>query len=124
MRDRCHVLVVDDEYDIRLLTRMQLEADKHFKVVGEAADGLGAVRLAGELQPNAILLDQMMPNMTGMEALPLIRDAAPGAVVVVVSALPAEVHEDGACFLGATAYLTKERLTDAAAVLRPLCCTT
>jgi len=122
MREQCSVLVVDDEADIRLLTRMQLEVDDHFKVVGEAADGLHAVRLAGELQPNAIILDVLMPNMSGMEALPLIRDAAPDAVVVVVSALPARVHEDGACFLGAAAYITKERLADAAAVLRPLCC--
>jgi DNA-binding NarL/FixJ family response regulator len=123
MRDVCRVLVVDDEADIRLLTRMQLEVDDHFKVVGEAADGVHAIRLAGELQPNAVLLDLLMPNMSGMEALPFIRDAAPDAVVVVVSALPAEVHEDGACFLGAAAYMTKERLADAAAVLRPLCCT-
>ena len=124
MRDICSVLVVDDEDDIRLLTRMQLEIDHHFKVIGEASDGLGAIRLARDLQPDAILLDLLMPRMSGMEALPLIRDAAPEAVVVVVSALSAQVHEDGACFLGAAAYLNKERLADAAAVLRPLCCTT
>src|SRR5437660_1683704 len=85
---KVRVLLVDDLSDIRLVMRLLLEADGRAEVVGEAADGAEAVRLAGELHPDAVVLDLRMPGMDGVTALPLIRDAAPGTVVVALSALP------------------------------------
>src|SRR3954454_8878933 len=79
---KVRVLLVDDLADIRLVMRLLLEADGRAEVVGEAADGAEAVRLAAELRPDAVVLDLRMPGMDGVQALPLIREASPGTVVV------------------------------------------
>ena len=78
---KVRVLLVDDLSDIRLVMRLLLEADGRAEIVGEAADGAEAVRLAAELQPDAVVLDLRMPGMDGVAALPLIRDASPGTVL-------------------------------------------
>src|SRR5438105_10697193 len=101
-RGKVRVLLVDDLADIRLVMRLLLEADGRAEVVGEAADGAEAVRLAQELHPDAVVLDLRMPGMDGVQALPLIREASPGAVVVALSALPVSPMTDRAISLGAT----------------------
>ena len=106
---KVRVLLVDDLPDIRLVMRLLLEADGRVEVVGEAAEGSEGVRLAGELHPDAVVLDLRMPGMDGVSALPLIRDAAPGAVVVALSALPVGPMTDRAVDLGAT-YIRKPDL--------------
>ena len=118
---KVRVLLVDDLSDIRLVMRLLLEADGRAEVVGEAADGTEAVRLAGELRPDAVVLDLRMPGMDGVSALPLIRDAAPGAVVVALSALPVGPMTDMAIDLGAT-YVRKpdlRRVVNLVAALAP-----
>src|SRR5437763_4438314 len=118
---KVRVLLVDDLPDIRLVMRLLLEADGRVEVVGEAADGGEAVRLAGELLPDAVVLDLRMPGMDGVSALPLIRDASPGAVVVALSALPVGPMTDRAVDLGAT-YVRKpdlRRVVNLVAALAP-----
>src|SRR5207253_7771224 len=106
---KVRVLLVDDLADIRLVMRLLLEADGRAEVVGEASDGDEAVRLAGELRPDAVVLDLRMPGMDGVRALALIRDASPGTVVVALSALPVSPMTDLAISLGAT-YVRKPDL--------------
>jgi CheY-like chemotaxis protein len=101
--------LADDLADIRLVMRLLLEADGRAEVVGEAADGAEAVRLAAELRPDAVVLDLRMPGMDGVQALPLIRDASPGTVVVALSALPVNPMTERAVSLGAT-YVRKPDL--------------
>lgn len=108
-RGKVRVLLVDDLPDIRLVMRLLLEADGRAEVVGEAADGNEAVRLAAELHPDAVVLDLRMPGLDGVSALPLIRDASPGTVVVALSALPVGPMTDRAVDLGAT-YVRKPDL--------------
>ncbi|MBV8981121.1 MAG: response regulator [Acidimicrobiia bacterium] len=108
-RGKVRVLLVDDLPDIRLVMRLLLEADGRAEVVGEAVDGNEAVRLAAELHPDAVVLDLRMPGMDGVSALPLIRDASPGTVVVALSALPVGPMTDRAVDLGAT-YVRKPDL--------------
>jgi CheY-like chemotaxis protein len=118
---KVRVLLVDDLPDIRLVMRLLLEADGRAEVVGEAADGAEAVRLARELHPDAIVLDLRMPGMDGVAALPLIRDASPGTVVVALSALPVGPMTDRAVDLGAT-YVRKpdlRRVVNLVAALAP-----
>ena len=62
------VLIVDDQPLLRKGFRMILEAEPDMEVVGEAADGLQAVTMAGRLNPDVILMDIRMPNLDGVEA--------------------------------------------------------
>ena len=84
------VLVVDDAEELCMLLRMRMEARSGLTVVGEAGDGVAAVELASELQPDLVMLDVAMPRMDGLEALPLIRAAVPGVRVVVLSGVQPE----------------------------------
>lgn len=77
------VVVVDDSVEIRELLRTVLGLDGRFELVGEAGNGKDGVDLAVELQPDVVLLDMVMPVMTGMEALPELRSRAPRSQVVM-----------------------------------------
>jgi chemotaxis response regulator CheB len=66
------VLIADDTADFRMLLRMALQRDALFEIVGEASDGSIAVDMAGDVDPDLVLLDLAMPVMDGLQALPLI----------------------------------------------------
>jgi two-component system nitrate/nitrite response regulator NarL len=100
------ILIVDDHP----LTRDALAAlleQSGFAVVGQAADGETAVQRARELDPDVILLDLSLPGMNGLEALPRLREAAPAAEVVVLTASGTEENLLGAIRGGAAGYLLK-----------------
>ncbi len=110
MTENLNVLVVDDSDDLRDLLRMVLERNPGWHVVAQAAEGLQAVQEARTSQPDLVLLDIAMPVMDGMQALPLIREAAPQAVVVMLSGFPYAVAGQGAISAGAHGYLEKADL--------------
>jgi two-component system, NarL family, response regulator DegU len=100
------ILVVDDHP----LTRDALAgllAQHGFDVAGLAGSGEEAVELARDLQPDLVLLDLSMPGMSGLEALPLVRGAAPSAEVVVLTASEDEESLLHAIRAGASGYLLK-----------------
>jgi DNA-binding NarL/FixJ family response regulator len=100
------ILVVDDHP----LTRSALTgllAQNGFDVVGEGESGEDAIKLAGSLQPDLVLLDLSMPGLDGLSALPMLRAAAPGAEVVVLTASEEEGNLLGAIRGGAAGYLLK-----------------
>jgi DNA-binding NarL/FixJ family response regulator len=104
MADR--ILIVDDHP----LTSEALGAlldQQGFSVVGREADGEGAVAAAARLQPDVVLLDLSMPGMSGLKALPLIRQAAPACEVVVLTASGTEENLLAAIRGGAAGYLLK-----------------
>jgi two-component system cell cycle sensor histidine kinase/response regulator CckA len=79
------VLVVDDEADVRMVVRVLLGRAGHTVIeAGDGAQALDTIRDAGG-DLDVVLLDIMMPRMTGPEAFPLIRDIAPDLPVVFVS---------------------------------------
>ncbi|MEJ0052429.1 MAG: chemotaxis protein CheB [Methylovirgula sp.] len=81
------VLVVDDQSFMRIALRQILEADGDIYVIGEARDGIEAVKMARELKPDAVTLDVEMPNMDGLQACTeILRDASPRPVIIMVSA--------------------------------------
>jgi DNA-binding NarL/FixJ family response regulator len=99
-------LVVDDHP----LTRDALAAllaQNGFDVVGQASDGEEAVASARELQPQLVLLDLSMPGADGLTALPLLREAAPDAEVVVLTASGDDDNLLAAISGGAAGYLLK-----------------
>ena len=101
------VLLVDDMAELRDLLARVLERDGRYVVVGHAGDGREGVSRAAELQPDLVLLDLTMPVMDGLEALPLLRRAAPSADVVVLSGLDDPRSRQAAADAGALASLPK-----------------
>jgi DNA-binding NarL/FixJ family response regulator len=100
------ILIVDDHP----LTRdalVGLLAQNGFDVVGQASGGEEAIDLARELQPDLVLLDLSMPEMDGLTALPLVREAAPKTEIVVLTASEDEANLLGAIRAGAAGYLLK-----------------
>lgn len=100
------VLVVDDTPTLRMLTKLALEGTG-FEVIGEAGDGLAGLELAKRLRPDLVLLDLAMPVMDGLEALPLLLEALPAVVVVIVSGFDRKAMESQVIEAGAHAYLQK-----------------
>jgi CheY-like chemotaxis protein len=101
------VLIVDDIEDMRVLAQVNLEADDRWVVVGAACDGLEAIQLAQELQPDVVLLDLEMPWMSGPEAIPHIRRAAPMTSIIVWTVDPDGARATSAKELGVTTILDK-----------------
>lgn len=83
------VVVADDESDVRLLLRIQLPMHG-VNVVGEAADGYELLDRCRLLHPDAVVLDLLMPNMNGFEAIPLLRAEFPSMGIVAYSAVAGE----------------------------------
>ena len=102
------VLVVDDHAPYRAAVRAMLAIDDRFDVVGEAADGEAAVRLARELDPALVVMDVRLPGINGVEATSRIMARAPRAVVVLVSTLPRGELPAGVDTCGAVAFSPKE----------------
>ncbi|HEY6836184.1 MAG TPA: response regulator transcription factor [Gaiellaceae bacterium] len=100
------VLLVDD-HPITRNALAALLAQHGFDVAGEASDGEEAVEQARRLSPQLVLLDLSMPGVTGLEALPRIRDAAPECEVVVLTATGTEENLLSAIRGGAAGYLLK-----------------
>lgn len=101
------VLIVDDDPPMRVLLRAAMELDGRFEVVDEAEDGLRAIALAATHQPDVIVLDAMMPELNGIEAIPAIRGVSSRSRIVVFSAVVSDHTTDVAIELGASAVVPK-----------------
>ena len=99
------VVVAEDEAIIRLDLKEMLE-EEGFEVVGEAADGEAAIRLAGEQKPDLIIMDVKMPGMDGLAAAERIRDENLGAVLILTAFSQKDLVQRAA-EAGAMAYLVK-----------------
>ncbi|MBW3594267.1 MAG: response regulator transcription factor [Actinobacteria bacterium] len=98
---------MDDADGIRQLVRIFLERDGRFDVVAEATDGRTAIDVVAAEMPDVILLDISMPVLDGLQALPLIKAAAPGTRVVMLSGLDDADIRSQALDLGAESYFLK-----------------
>ena len=119
-RPAIRILVVDDHTLFRRGLTALLARDPRLQVVGDAADIGEALRRVGELQPDIILLDNHLPGVRGIDALPALRDAAPQARILMLTVSEDEADLAAALRGGAAGYLLKTIEGDAliAAILR------
>lgn len=101
------ILVVDDHTLFRRGLTALLARDPRLQVIGDAADAGAAQRKAQELQPDLILLDNHLPGVNGVDALPALREAAPSACILMLTVSEDENDLAAALRGGAAGYLLK-----------------
>ena len=109
------ILVVDDHTLFRRGLTALLQRDAQFEVVGDAGDAGEAQRRAQELRPDLILLDNHLPGVNGVDALPALLEAVPGARVLMLTVSEDERDLAAALRNGACGYLLKTIEGDALA---------
>ncbi len=102
------VLLADDQALVRGGFRMILDARPDIEVVGEAADGVAALRLTAELEPDVVLMDIRMPEMDGLEATRRIVSSASRSRIVVLTTYDADDSVFAALRAGASGFLLKD----------------
>jgi len=102
------LLVVDDHPVVRDGLSSMFARDPEFEVLGEAADGTEAVRLARELAPDVILMDLRMPGMDGVTAITELVKTGVAARVLVLTTYDTDGYVLPAIEAGATGYLLKD----------------
>lgn len=105
---KIRVLIVDDHLMVRMGLRMMLRMGERIELAGEASDGNEAVRLAGELRPDVILMDLRMPEMDGLEALAQIRQNWPEIAVLILTTYNEDELMIKGLQAGAAGYLLKD----------------
>lgn len=102
------VVIADDHLIVREGLRLILETDPEMELVGDAPDGTAAVRLAGEVQPDVVLMDLRMPGLDGLQAIGQIHTRWPQIALVILTTY----HEDALMLrglqAGACGYLLKD----------------
>jgi DNA-binding NarL/FixJ family response regulator/class 3 adenylate cyclase len=102
------VLLVDDHAVVRRGLRGFLELLKDFDVVGEAENGREGVAAADRLVPDVVLMDLLMPEMGGLEAIAAIKSSHPEIEIVAVTSFIEEEKVTSALEAGASGYLLKD----------------
>ena len=102
------VLIADDHSVVRQGLRMFLALDPDLEVVGEAADGAEAVRLARSLSPDVVLMDLLMPGTDGITATGAIRSELPAPEVLALTSVLEDASVVRAVQAGAIGYLLKD----------------
>jgi DNA-binding NarL/FixJ family response regulator len=102
------VLLVDDQELVRSGFRLILDLAEGIEVVGEAADGREAVRLAKELRPDIVLMDVRMPELDGIEATQRLQHAGVDTRILVLTTFDLDDYVYGALKAGASGFLLKD----------------
>jgi NarL family two-component system response regulator LiaR len=106
--DKIRILIVDDHAVVRQGLRTYIDLQDDMLVVGEGEDGVEAVELAGQLQPDVVLLDLVMPRLGGVEATSAILERSPGSRVLILTSFGEDDKVFPAIRAGAQGYLLKD----------------
>jgi two-component system, NarL family, response regulator NreC len=110
MNEEITVLLADDHSLVRRGFRRILEDDERMKVVGEANNGVEAIRMAYELKPKVVVMDLSMPELDGVQATKEIVKHLPGTEVLVLSMHADDNYVRNALDAGAKGYLLKSAI--------------
>ena len=114
-------LIVDDQQDIRLLLRILIDAaNDGLTVVGEAASGPEAISEVERIEPLVVVFDEMMPDMTGVEAAAQVRRMRPAQIMVLCTAYLDSGVIDRAQAAGMDAWLAKQDVAELPDLIRRL----
>jgi len=102
------IVIADDHALVRAGMRALLSQDPEFEIVGEVENGRDAVRVAGELKPDIVLMDLTMPGMNGMEAILNIKLRYPAMRILVLTLHKTEEFVLASLRAGADGYILKE----------------
>jgi len=112
-------LIVDDQADIRLLLRVLIDAaDEGLVVVGEAASGLEALESIDAQQPLVVVLDEMMPNMSGTETATRVRESRPSQILILCTAYLDDAVIARARAVGMDGWLDKQEIAQLPDLIR------
>jgi DNA-binding NarL/FixJ family response regulator len=106
------IVIADDHAILRDGVRRMLEAESDMEIVGQASDGLEAVRLAVDHKPDIVLMDIQMPNVDGIEACERIGRQAPASKVLILSQVDTPEHLVRLLQVGAQGYVLKQAATE------------
>jgi len=101
------VLIIDDSVFMRQTIKSALTASGKFEVIGEAANGDQGIELALELQPEIITLDNILPDMLGIDVIKELRNEEVTSMIIMISAVGQENIIEECRTAGANDYLVK-----------------
>jgi two-component system, NarL family, response regulator NreC len=107
-QDKTTIVLADDHQVVRQGLKALLEAEPDFRVVGEAGDGLQAIRRVELLSPRILVLDLMMPGLNGIDVVREIKKCSPHTQVVILSMYANEAYVLEALNNGASGYVVKD----------------
>ncbi|MDX1435746.1 MAG: response regulator transcription factor [Anaerolineales bacterium] len=108
--EQVKILLVDNNPTFLRITARFLSAEDWIEILGRAGDGLEALDLASELEPDVILLDLNMPGLGGLEAMPRLRRLVPGARIIALTLLDTEGYREAAIEAGAHSFVPKSAM--------------
>ena len=103
-----NILLADDHNIVRQGLRALLQSEPHFHLVGEAGDGIEAVRLAERLKPDVLITDVMMPGLNGLEVTRQVTKSVPKTRVIILSMYTNDAYVFEAFKNGALGYVLKD----------------
>jgi DNA-binding NarL/FixJ family response regulator len=106
--DKIRILVADDNKNIRQELLSFLSAQKNLQVLGEAVNGLEALQMCADLNPDIVLMDIVMPKMHGLEATKIISEKYPSVKVILMTLLNDEEYSLAASKNGAKGFILKD----------------
>jgi two-component system response regulator NreC len=106
------IVLADDHHVVRQGLRALLQAESDFRIVGEAADGLTTLRMAEEVQPDVLVLDLMMPGLSGLEVTRQLTERSVATRVIILSMYANEAYVLEALRHGAVGYVLKRSTAD------------